>query len=187
MPAIDTACAAAGIKVGELRRVAVSIGPGGFTSTRIGVTTAKMIGEATGAACIGVPTALAVAWGARAAGLTGTVGVLLAWKREDVWRQRFDLAQAGAGVALRALDDGGIVALAGATESCDAVVCDAALAAMLPVTSGGRTHPAGFDARWVLEASGALAPTDAAQLLPIYPREPEAVTKWRLLHPPGGG
>lgn len=184
MPAVEAACVAAGVRPGELRRVAVSIGPGGFTSTRIGVTTAKMICEATGAACIGVPTALAVAWGARAAGLIGTVGVLLAWKREDVWRQRFELARAGVGVPARALGEGGIVALSGATDACDAVVCDGALAALLPVASGCPTHPAGFDAGWVLEASDGLVPTDAAQLLAIYPREPEAVTKWRLLRPP---
>lgn len=187
MPAIEAACTRAGIKAGDLRRVAVSVGPGGFTSTRIGVTTAKMIAEATGAACVAVPTALAVAWGARAAGLTGTVGVLLAWKRGDVWRQRFELPKAGAGLPPRAMEEGGVVALALATESCDAVVCDSALAALLPVTSGRRTHPPDFDARWVLEASRALTSTDAAQLLPIYPREPEAVTNWRVLHPPAGG
>ncbi|MFZ4576265.1 MAG: hypothetical protein ACOYN0_17915, partial [Phycisphaerales bacterium] len=40
----------AGIQPRELRRVAVSIGPGGYTATRLGVATARMIAEATGAA-----------------------------------------------------------------------------------------------------------------------------------------
>jgi tRNA threonylcarbamoyl adenosine modification protein YeaZ len=188
MPAVALVCAAAGMKPGEVRRVAVSIGPGGFTSVRIAVTTAKMIGEATGAACVPVPTALALAHAAAGAGASGVVGVLLAWKREDVWRQRFTV---GGGV-VTPVDDGGIVALASAGEGCGTVVGDDEVVRLIGLRVGAaeadspRFLRPDFDARWVLHASRGIAPIDPALLLPIYPREPEAVTKWRVLHPPRG-
>lgn len=189
MPAVAMVCERAGVGAKDLRRIAVSVGPGGFTSVRIAVTTAKMIGEVTGAACVAVPTALAVAHGVAAGGFVGTLGVLLAWKREDVWRQRFAVGVGGSRV--EQLDVGGIVPIGVATSGCDAVTADAELARMLgEVGAGpgggagaGRVITPGFDARWVLEASRGLAAVDPALLLPIYPREPEAVTKWRLLHP----
>ncbi|MFM9959441.1 MAG: tRNA (adenosine(37)-N6)-threonylcarbamoyltransferase complex dimerization subunit type 1 TsaB [Phycisphaerales bacterium] len=179
MPAVAAVCARAGIVPSGLARVAVSIGPGGFTSLRIAVTTAKMICEATGAACIGVPTALALALAARAHGTRGTLGVLLAWKREDVWRQRYDLSDDG----VRAIDPNGtIVGLDTASAGCAVVVAEAALRDMLAVPAGVSVIEPRFDARWVLEASAGLTAVDPALLVPIYPREPEAVTKWRALH-----
>jgi tRNA threonylcarbamoyl adenosine modification protein YeaZ len=187
MPAVALVCAAAGVKPGDVRRVAVSIGPGGFTSVRIAVTTAKMIGEATGAACVPVPTALALAHATAGAGASGVVGVLLAWKREDVWRQRFTVGSGGG--AVTPVDDGGIVALASAGEGCGTVVGDDEVVRLI-VPGAAADNPRflrpDFDARWVLHASRGIAPVDPALLLPIYPREPEAVTKWRLLHPPRG-
>lgn len=187
MPAVALVCERAGVGAKDLRRIAVSVGPGGFTSVRIAVTTAKMIGEVTGAACVAVPTALAVAHGVAAGGFVGTLGVLLAWKREDVWRQRFAVGVGGSRV--EPLDVGGIVPLGAATSGCDGVTADAELARMLGEVGAeaGRVIAPGFDARWVLEASRGLAAVDPALLLPIYPREPEAVTKWRLLHPPRTG
>ena len=47
---------------GDLSHVAVSIGPGGYTSLRIAVATAKMIAEATGASILAVPSAAVAAW-----------------------------------------------------------------------------------------------------------------------------
>ena len=49
MPAIDAALKRAGATPRDLKRVAVSVGPGGFTGLRIAVATAKVIAEATGA------------------------------------------------------------------------------------------------------------------------------------------
>lgn len=42
-------------------------------------------------------------------------------------------------------------------------------------------HPPVFDPAACFEVSLLLDPLDPVQLLPIYPREPEAVTKWREL------
>lgn len=190
MPAVAEACARAGVSPSGIARVAVSVGPGGFTSLRIAVTTAKMIAEATGAACIPVPTASALALAAHVRGTRGTLGVLLAWKREDVWRRRFLLREPhhpASGGGVEPVDDGGIVTLARALDGCDAVVAEDALREMLSGTDSTGRHvrvavlAPEFDAAWVLRASAIIEPVEPALLLPIYPREPEAVTKWRAL------
>lgn len=177
MPAIASACDDASVSPRELTRVAVSIGPGGFTGVRIAVMTAQAIALATPARCVGVPTAAALVRRAPA-GARRPVCVLLAWKRDTVWKQAFEgdpLAPTGAG-AIVGLDEA-VDAGAGA------VIADPALGEKL-VERGA--DPATFvapefDPIAVLEASIGLAPVDPAALLPLYPREPEAVTNWRIL------
>ena len=61
LPAIAQIVAQAGAQPTDLTRVGVSIGPGGFTGVRIAVAATKMICEATGAECVGVPSAQVVA------------------------------------------------------------------------------------------------------------------------------
>jgi hypothetical protein len=39
-----------------------------------------------------------------------------------------------------------------------------------------------FDALACCELGSRLPPVDALLIEPLYPREPEAVTKWRVLH-----
>ena len=56
MPLIDAALAAAGLALGELDLLAVSIGPGSFTGLRIGLSVAKGFALATGLPVVGVPT-----------------------------------------------------------------------------------------------------------------------------------
>src|SRR5262245_58553079 len=55
VPSIDRVFRRAGCSPGEIGLVGVSIGPGGFTSLRIAIAAAKMICEATGSRCVGVP------------------------------------------------------------------------------------------------------------------------------------
>jgi tRNA threonylcarbamoyl adenosine modification protein YeaZ len=62
MPAIDRLLRRNDASPRDLARVAVSIGPGGYTGLRIAVATAKMIAEATGAQTVAVPSALVAAW-----------------------------------------------------------------------------------------------------------------------------
>lgn len=182
MPAIDGACRDAGVTPARLARVAVSIGPGGFTSTRIAVTTAKMISEATGAACIGVPTSRGVALSLGGSQAGRVVGVLLAWKRADVWRCRYRVDDSGV-TPLNDETSSLIVRLERAGDGVDVVCCDPLLREALPEGMRGACVPIEFHARHVLAASAGFSPIDPAKLTPLYPREPEAVTKWRELHP----
>jgi len=181
MPAIDRLWARVGAPRSAIRRVAVSIGPGGYTGLRVAIVGAKLIAEAVGAMCVGVPSALVVA--RRAAPDTpAPFAVALASKAEttvvSVFRER-----GGTGSIAREI---------GASELADlnvrAIIADRHLP--LPIrarctAAGVRIDEPVFDPVACLEASGLVAPVEPARLLPIYGREPEAVRKWREMHPGG--
>ena len=183
---IDRACAAAGVTPRELESVAVSVGPGGFTSVRIAVTTARMICEATGARCVPVPSAHVVAQRVRGArGRDGATSarfaVALASKGETAHVTVFnaDGACAGPGAVtdahgLAALN---VALLVGDTYLPQSMRAEAARLGM-------EVQEPDFDPVACLEASAHLDAVDPIHLAPIYPREPEAVTKWRAMHPP---
>ena len=63
---LDELLGAAGLAPGDIDEVYVSIGPGGFTGLRVGLTAARTLGQAIdGLRCVGVPTAYAVAQNVR--------------------------------------------------------------------------------------------------------------------------
>ncbi len=64
LPLISTVMSEAGLEWAEIDRIAVGLGPGTFTGLRIGVATAKALGQATGSALVGVSTLHALAVGA---------------------------------------------------------------------------------------------------------------------------
>ena len=183
-PALDRLVRSAGTSAKEVGAVAVSVGPGGFTGVRVAVSAAKSICEATGAACLAVPTA-AVAWrgvepAIRAA---SAVWVALAWKRDDCWCHRFEPGD-GQGRALGILT---LEELSARAEGC--LVVDDELRAML-VERGlsvgrVRVERPRLDAGALIEAARFVPAIDPLALAPLYPREPEAVSKWRRLHPRG--
>ena len=57
LPSIDALFEKAGLEPDSLDAIGVSIGPGGFTGLRIGVSTAKGIAEVTGCSLLAVPSA----------------------------------------------------------------------------------------------------------------------------------
>jgi tRNA threonylcarbamoyladenosine biosynthesis protein TsaB len=65
-PAIEEVCALAGCTLADLDAVAVDIGPGLFTGLRVGVATAKALGQALGLGVLGVTSLDVLAAGARA-------------------------------------------------------------------------------------------------------------------------
>ena len=89
IPALDELMVEAGARRQELTGVAACLGPGGFTSLRIGVATAEGFGLA------GLPT-----WGfsafelraeaLRQAGVTGPVWILLDGQRSEAFHQRWE-------------------------------------------------------------------------------------------------
>lgn len=178
LPAIDRACSDAGVEPANLQRVAVSIGPGGFTALRIAATVAKMLSLAHATECVAVPTASALVRRVDAP-RNADLGVALAWKRDSVWFERYRDPATRLSAGLEPLE-------AINPASCSAIICDErferslrALHTIGPGTVFLRPH---FDAVAVLEASATRQPTPALEFAPFYPREPEAVTKWRELH-----
>jgi tRNA threonylcarbamoyl adenosine modification protein YeaZ len=182
-PAIEAARRAAGLDPGDLGAVAVSAGPGGYSGTRVSVAMAKAIAESVGrlrgrpVACYGVPTAR-VAWlgVAAAARSAGPVAVALGWKRESAWLTRFDPSGRTPGGALVGLAD--MTLSPAETLVAEEAVADR-LATVGAVNDRAAVAPPRLGAAAVMEACVWEAPTDALSLLPLYPREPEAVTKWR--------
>jgi tRNA A37 threonylcarbamoyladenosine modification protein TsaB len=170
--AIDRLCRRVGVRPGDLRAVTVSVGPGGYTALRIAVAVGKMVAEATGAGAFGVPTAHAVA---RRAPSERPLAICLASKNESAWVVRFvESLRAEPGRLLCASD----------LESLGVriLVADS----FLPRAMVGECERLGvrvvrpvFDPHAVIEAAQDLEEIDPVQLLPIYAREPEAVTKWR--------
>jgi tRNA threonylcarbamoyl adenosine modification protein YeaZ len=177
MPAVERLFKRLGIAAKELGAVAVSIGPGGFTAVRLAVTAAKMIAEATGAECLPVPTARAVAQRVEARGRR--FGVALSSKGDSAFVTVFeDRAALGAGQLMRAPDLEGL--------GIQLLVVDQFLpdemrrrAAELKI----EIVPPVFDPLACIEVGLTVQPVDPVELLPLYPREPEAVTKWKKLHP----
>ncbi|MFQ6131527.1 MAG: tRNA (adenosine(37)-N6)-threonylcarbamoyltransferase complex dimerization subunit type 1 TsaB [Armatimonadota bacterium] len=67
MGRLDEALQEASATLDDLRALAVSLGPGSFTSLRIGVATAKCLAHARGLPIVGVPTHQVIARGAQPA------------------------------------------------------------------------------------------------------------------------
>jgi len=174
MVSIERLCARTGVRAQDLARVAVSIGPGGFTSVRIGVSIAKAICEAGGAACVGVPTAQVVAHGAGP--LDASFAVALASKRGTAHMTVFaptgEVVQGGRIVHADEIERLGVSYLIGDRHLDPAIRarCDDLAIKVLD---------ARFDAGSLLALSERIEAVDPASLVPIYPREPEAVTRWR--------
>lgn len=182
LPAIARLFARHSIAPSALESIAVSIGPGGYTALRIAAATAKVLAISTGASCIAVPSALVArtALGPRAGGKR--VAVSLSSKDQTAYTVVFDASGRPTGES----------GLMGATEltglDADLLVADRFLPVAMKaaaLTRGLEVVPLILDAGSCLAASVGLAFVDVHDLQPHYPREPEAVTKWRKLHPPG--
>jgi tRNA threonylcarbamoyladenosine biosynthesis protein TsaB len=83
MRLVDVVCAQAGYRVNDLGGLAVSLGPGGFTSLRVGLATAQGLAMATGKPLVGCSTFEALV--AMAAGWHGTVCPVLEARRGEVY------------------------------------------------------------------------------------------------------
>ena len=184
MPAIDRLMARAGWVPRDLSAVAVSTGPGGFTSLRISIATAKGICEALSIPAIDVPTAMVaaqrcvdpsmhvrveVALGCKGSGFWCTV---LAW-REGRWHmEREDAVEATLWV-----------------PSARLLLADEHLPAGARACAGARdvhVEPLRLSAEACLSVAHAVwldgGAIDAMALTPRYARVPEAVTLWQARH-----
>ncbi len=179
MPAVDRLFRRLGREPRELDRIAVSIGPGGYTGLRIASAAANLIGFASGARIVGVPSAWVVARGLAG---HGPLAVCLACKGDSAWVTRFDAqGEAVDGGALRTADD---LALA----SNELLIGDR----FLPASFREAAERAGrpiiepvFSAEACLASAWRFEACEPGKVTPLYGREAEAVTRWRELH--GGG
>lgn len=211
MPAIDRLFARVGASPADLARVAVSIGPGGYTSLRIAVATAKMLAEATGARTIPVPSASVADWCGSgnlepaivclASKGAATYGVLrppsqavgAGWWTPDV-RSAVESVAGSAAAAeidrhLRAGSRPGSAPLGMITAEHvrslrpASLIADRFLPAPIRAVAEGLAivvfEPV-FSAESLLYLSGSAPPVDPLALSPLYGREAEAVTQWRL-------
>ncbi|MEZ6243877.1 MAG: tRNA (adenosine(37)-N6)-threonylcarbamoyltransferase complex dimerization subunit type 1 TsaB [Phycisphaerales bacterium] len=178
MPAIARLCEREGVSPHDLTRVVVSLGPGGYTGVRIAITTAKLLAEAIGADLVGVPTADVVAASLEADRFPALI--CLASKGATTYATRFE-APSDAGLPLGLLDASDL-----AGSGLKSLVADRHLPAPLRERAASLelaiVEPT-FDPAACLRLGRSHPATDPATLAPIYPREPEAVRKWRELHP----
>lgn len=185
-----------GVAPQELGSVAVAVGPGGFTGLRVSVAFAKALALARGIAVIPVPSALvfAASEAARNGDDDGPWLVALAAKGQTAW-----VALVGRGHRLErqgeVIDADRFEALAAeaaarrgtllADEHLDRECVERARKAGL--RQAGLAVDVGAFAMIsaeILRSGGAVR---AAELLPIYAREPEAVTNWRTRTATRGG
>jgi len=187
MPAIDRLTRRCGLTPADLDAVAVSIGPGGFTGLRISISTAKMLAETRGVQLVAVPTAQAVA---ESLNREGPILVGLAGKSESFWATRLSRDSNGwiiqtAGLIAQPAD----LDLSGVR----AVVADK----FLPDWARNLCEQEGVEiAEPVFSAGGCLAAgvrllaagqtISSLELLPLYPRPPEAVRLWKARRQPAG-
>lgn len=175
VPAIDRLTRRLDLRATDLHRVCVSIGPGGFTGLRVAVATAKMLHEVTGAEVVPVPSANVAAHA-----LTGDdrpAVVCLASKRGTAHVTVYGNASAPrvAGV----LNEAEFVELC-AARSIRTIVSDHHLPeGWARATQHLNRYAPAFCAAACLRLGMAFAAADAVRLVPAYPREPEAVTRWK--------
>lgn len=99
-PAIEEVCALSGCTLAEVDAVAVDIGPGLFTGLRVGVATAKALGQTLGLGVLGVTSLDILAAGAREAAGPGRAATVLAVvdaRRREVFAAAYRFGP-GAGV-----------------------------------------------------------------------------------------
>ncbi len=190
--AIDRVMIEAGSTTRELRLVAVSTGPGGYTALRMAIAAAKMIAMVSGARCVSVPSAWCAALNARLDrasadnAIESAYAPLLSVKGEAAFTQI---------ITSEMLDQAGVALPEGILIGPDdlqrvlpqrtiLLIDDHTPKALLDRAHelGFSTHRTRLSAEAVLAGAARLNAVDLAELAPIYAREPEAVTLWRQRH-----
>ena len=168
----------------DVNEIYVSCGPGSYTGTRVGVTTARTLAQAIGCTrCVGVPTVQAIAQNVPPAPEIENLAVVLDARHGMVYAARFQ-------------PRGGHWAQVspGQTQPPEALLAEAPRPLHVVGEGLGYCHVEGADvlpldrALWLPRAEGVWAVgrrmamagafIDLMQLRPIYTGLPEAVRKW---------
>ncbi len=102
VPAAEALLSTAGIRPADLALVAVDVGPGSFTGTRVAVAFAKALGYASGCPLAGVSSLHARAFDAWRRGVRGPLVVSLDARRGSAYSAAFHLEEGG---VLRVCED----------------------------------------------------------------------------------
>ncbi|MFG0328555.1 MAG: tRNA (adenosine(37)-N6)-threonylcarbamoyltransferase complex dimerization subunit type 1 TsaB [Phycisphaerales bacterium] len=183
LPAIDRLMRRHRVAPSELGAVFISIGPGGFTGLRLGVTVAKMLGFATDARIVAVPTAEVVA--ESVAPNSGCLLVAIGSKGDRFWATVFEGTE-----GVWEVREAGREVDAAATDlrewmRADLVVSDRPPPGLVNACAERETpiESAAYSAAacWRVgrRRAGRGLWTSPARLAPLYGREPEAVRQWR--------
>lgn len=181
MPMIERVMAAAGVRYDEVKRIAVTCGPGSFTGVRIGLATARGLALASGACAVGVTTTAALAAAVPADERTNGARLLAVVdsKRGDVFAQLFTAE----GTPLSEIENLAYASLTGLAGAGDVVVVgDAAAtaaAALGPHAQLSRAAAACDSAVMCAIVAAKQAPLTAA--VPVYVRPPDVT-----IDPSGG-
>ena len=98
LPAVDACLERAGLELGDVDGISVSIGPGSFTGLRVGLATAKGLAFGGGKWVVGVRTLQAYAHAARSEHGADQILVCLDARKGEVYDALFDRAAGGGGV-----------------------------------------------------------------------------------------
>lgn len=182
MMLIDRLCKAHRVMPGEIGRLLVSVGPGGYTSLRIATTTAKVLADTLGCELIAVPTPSVVAAGYRHqcddSEIRYPALIALASKK-----QLAHCSMLGADGSVEELGVIGADALVDFNVS--ALISDDHVPSSFVEHAQLRRWalvPMDIDARWCMSASAGIEPIAPIELMPTYAREPDAITQWRARH-----
>lgn len=182
MGAIDRVCRVAGVDRRSIVRVAVSIGPGGYTSLRIATATAMMLGEALRAEVVGVPSAWVAARRVQGSGGRGERFVVaLASKGESVWVTVFERGAAGSVVEVVPGRLGGVAEVEASGTGATTLVADGFVPPGLRarvIELGWGVEPLVMEPAACVEVGACVQAYDGV-VTPLYGREAEAVVKWR--------
>ncbi len=94
LPVVDQVLSGLGITLREIDALAVAVGPGSFTSLRVGMATAKALAHALRKPLTGVPTLDALALGLH--GTPGLICPVLTARAQEVYASFYVSEQAGA-------------------------------------------------------------------------------------------
>ncbi|UYV13548.1 MAG: tRNA (adenosine(37)-N6)-threonylcarbamoyltransferase complex dimerization subunit type 1 TsaB [Phycisphaera sp.] len=180
LPAIAELFEEVGAKPSELDEVLVSIGPGGFTATRLVCVAAAVLAEVSGASVLAVPTVnVAIETALQVRDIRGGVVVAMACKLDSAYVARFDTTRLEFSAPGRSIGprDFDALLLPGDVLIHEGHVPEQ----MLEVASkrGAECFPMKLTAEGLLAYRSAAEAVPVEALRPIYPREPDAVTQWR--------
>jgi tRNA threonylcarbamoyladenosine biosynthesis protein TsaB len=172
---VERVLAEAGIDWGAVDRIAVGVGPGGFTGLRIGVATARALAQGAGLPVVPVGSLAALALGAAGA---GTVAAVLDARRGEVFAGVW--VEGGERIAPSALAPRALAELLARLKPAVQAVGDGAVrfraeleaAGVVVPADGSSVHQISAAPLCRLGAEGEPAAWD--RLLPDYRREPDA-------------